>query len=146
MKAECKMQNPELGASEGERPGKAAREVAAFQEFMHHLGDDGSQDAVARLVRLGISRLELGVVAVGALPERRLFRIAGAIDLHWSTRQHKPDVCHLTAQVEKASLPRKSAKDAKREESTMEDIMKLCDVVRKDHQLMRLSYSQPKAR
>ena len=34
------------------------------------------------------------------------------------------------ARVEKTSLPRKGAKDAKREESTMEDIMKLCDVVR----------------
>jgi GxxExxY protein len=56
--------------------------------------------------------------------------ISGAIDLQVSIRQHKGDVCHLTAQVEKTSLPRKSAQDAKREESTMEDIMKLCDVVR----------------
>jgi uncharacterized protein (UPF0371 family) len=39
-------------------------------------------------------------------------------------------MCHLTGQVGKASLPRRGAKGAKREESTMEDIMKLCDVVR----------------
>jgi len=44
--------------------------------------------------------------------------------------QHKPGVCHLTAQVEKRSLPRKSAKDAKRKQLIMEDTMQLCDVVR----------------
>jgi len=50
-------------------PGKAALEVAALQEFMHHLGDNASQHAVARLVRVRISRLELVVVAVGNLPQ-----------------------------------------------------------------------------
>ena len=63
-------------------PGEAALQVAAFQELVDHLGDDGAQEAVARLVFLGISLLELVVVAVGALPERRLLRISGAIDLH----------------------------------------------------------------
>ena len=63
-------------------PGETALQVAALQEFVHHLGDDRSQDAVARLVGLGISRLELVVMAVRALPERRLLRISGAIDLH----------------------------------------------------------------
>ena len=63
-------------------PGEAALQVAAVQELVDDLGDDGAQDAVARLVSLRISRLELVVVAVGALPERRLFRISGAIDLH----------------------------------------------------------------
>ena len=51
-------------------PGETALQVAALQEFVHHLGDNGSQDAVARLVGLGISRLELFVVAVGNLPQR----------------------------------------------------------------------------
>ena len=51
-------------------PGKAAFEVAALQEFMHHLGDGASQHTVARLVGLGISRLELVAVAVGNLPQR----------------------------------------------------------------------------
>jgi uncharacterized protein (UPF0371 family) len=47
-----------------------------------------------------------------------------------STRQHKDDLCHLTAQVGETILPRKGAKDAKRKESIMEDIMRLCDVIR----------------
>jgi hypothetical protein len=51
-------------------PGETALQVAALQKLMHHLGDDASQYSVARLVRLGISRLELVVVAVGALPQR----------------------------------------------------------------------------
>jgi GxxExxY protein len=50
--------------------------------------------------------------------------------LHLSARQHKDDLCHLTAQVKRAILPRKGAEDAKRKESIMEDIMQLCDVVR----------------
>ena len=33
---------------------------------------------------------------------------------------HMTDVGHLTAQVEKTSLPRKGAEDAKREDSAME--------------------------
>src|ERR1035437_376475 len=111
-------------------PGETALQVAVLQEFMHHLGDDAAQHTVARLISLRISRLELVIVAVCALPQRRLLRVSGAIDLHWSARQHRGGVCHLTAQVEKAALPRKSARGASREESTMEDIMKLCDVVR----------------
>jgi GxxExxY protein len=50
--------------------------------------------------------------------------------LAWIPLPAYRSMCHLTGQVEKASLPRKSAKDAKREESIMEDIVKLCDVVR----------------
>ena len=101
--------------------GETAFEVAALQEFMHHFGDGASQHTVARLVGLGISRLELVVVAVGALPQRRLFRVSGAIDLHLSTRQHRGDVCHLTAQVEKTSLPRKGAKDPARQSRNQKD-------------------------
>jgi hypothetical protein len=81
--------------------GETAFEVAALQEFMHHFGDGASQHTAARLVGLGISRLELVVVAVGNLPQRRLLRISGAIGLHLSARQHKDDLCHLTAQVQK---------------------------------------------
>jgi hypothetical protein len=44
------------------------------------------------------------------LPERRPLRIPAAIDLHWSTCQHKHDLCHLTAQAGKRSLRRKGAK------------------------------------
>jgi hypothetical protein len=80
-------------------PGEPALQIAAVQKLVDHLRDDGPQEAVARLVPLGINLLELLVVAVGTLPERRFLRISGAIDLHWSTRQHKADVCHLTAQV-----------------------------------------------
>jgi hypothetical protein len=94
--------------------GEAALQVAAVEEFVDHLGDDGAEEAVAGLVLLGIDFLELVVVAVGALPERRLFRISGAIGLHESIRQYKGDVCHLTAQVQKGILPREGAKDAKR--------------------------------
>ena len=63
-------------------PGEPALQVPAVQELVDHLGDDGAQDAIARLVGLGISRLELVVVAVGALPQRRLLRISSAINLH----------------------------------------------------------------
>ena len=82
--------------------GKAALQIAAVQELADHLGDDGAQEAVAGLVNFLVSPLELIVVPAGALPERRLLWISGAIDLHLSTRQHKADVCHLTAQVQKA--------------------------------------------
>jgi hypothetical protein len=57
-------------------------------------------------------------------------RISGAIDLHWSTRQNRNDLCHLTAHVQRTIQPRKGAKNAKRKELFIEDIMQLCDVVR----------------
>ncbi len=62
--------------------GEAALEVAAVQEFVDHLGDDGAEEAIAGLVLLRIDLFELGIVAVGALPERGLFGISGAIELH----------------------------------------------------------------
>ena len=79
---------------------EAALQVAAVEEFVDHLGDDGAEEAVAGLVLLGIDVLELVIVAVGALPKRRFLRISGAIDLHESIGQHKGEVCHLTAQVQ----------------------------------------------
>jgi len=63
-------------------PGESALQVAAVEEFVDDFGDDGAQGAVARLVSLRANLLELVVVAVGALPERGLFRISGAIHLH----------------------------------------------------------------
>ena len=55
-------------------PREATLQVAAVQELVDYLGDDGAQEAVAGLVLLRIDVLELVVMAVGALPERRLFR------------------------------------------------------------------------
>jgi hypothetical protein len=49
-------------------PDEAAREVAAFEELVNDLRDDGPQATEPRLVLFGISRLELVVVAVDALP------------------------------------------------------------------------------
>jgi hypothetical protein len=40
---------------------------------------------------------ELVIVAVGAMPERRLLWISGALDLHWSTRQHNRLILELKA-------------------------------------------------
>ena len=54
-------------------PGKASLQIVALEEFVDDFGDDGAQDAVALLVCLGINLFKLGIVAVGALPERRLF-------------------------------------------------------------------------
>jgi hypothetical protein len=71
-------------------PGEPALQIAALEELVDHLWDDGPQAAVAGLVLLRICLLELVIVAVGALPQRRLLRISGAINLHLSTRQHRP--------------------------------------------------------
>jgi hypothetical protein len=49
-------------------PGEAARQVAAFEELVNDLRDDGPQATEARLVLFGINPLELVVVAVDALP------------------------------------------------------------------------------
>jgi hypothetical protein len=62
--------------------GKPAFQVAAIQELVDHFGDDGAEESVAGLMLLRIGLLELVVMAVGALPERRLFGIAGVISLH----------------------------------------------------------------
>ena len=62
--------------------GEAAGQVAAFQKLVNHLRDDGAEDSVAGLVLLGIEFLELVIVAVGALPQGRLFRVASAVGLH----------------------------------------------------------------
>ena len=63
-------------------PGEPAFQVAAIEKFVNHLGDDGAQPAVTRLVSIRIDLLKLVIVPVGALPERRLFWVAGAIGLH----------------------------------------------------------------
>ena len=46
-------------------PGKAARQVAAFEELVNDLRDDGPQATETRLVLFGINPLELVVVAGG---------------------------------------------------------------------------------
>jgi hypothetical protein len=50
--------------------GEAALEITAFQEFVDYLGDNGAQQPITGLVRLGINLLELIIVAAGALPQR----------------------------------------------------------------------------
>jgi len=62
--------------------GEAAVEVAAVEEFMDDLRDDGAQGAEVGLVVLRIDLGEGGEVAVGALPEGRLARVAGAVKVH----------------------------------------------------------------
>src|ERR1035441_4714939 len=52
-------------------PGETALQIATLQELVDHLRDDGPQETVARLVLLRISPLELLVVAVDALPDRK---------------------------------------------------------------------------
>ena len=61
---------------------EAAVEVAAVEEFVDDLRDDGAQGAEAGLVVVRVGFDEGGEVAVGALPERGLARIAGAMEVH----------------------------------------------------------------
>ena len=61
---------------------KTSGQVPTLQEFVDHLGDNRAQAAEAGLVFIGVDLLELVVVAVGALPERRFFWVAGTIGLH----------------------------------------------------------------
>ena len=63
-------------------PGEATIEVAAFEEFVDDLRDDGAQGAKAGLVFLRVEFDERGEVAVDALPEGRLSRVAGAVEVH----------------------------------------------------------------
>ena len=42
-------------------PGETALQVAAVQELVDQLRDDGAQDAIARLIFLGITTVLLGV-------------------------------------------------------------------------------------
>ena len=62
--------------------GEAAVEVAAVEEFADDLGDDGAQGAEAGLVFARVDCDEGGEVTVGALPEGRAARVAGAVGLH----------------------------------------------------------------
>jgi hypothetical protein len=50
---------------------------------------------------------------VRATPGRRTTISGGSshLGLHWSLRQHRGDMCHVTGQVGKASLPRRGAKE-----------------------------------
>ena len=61
---------------------EAAVEIAAVEEFVDDLGNDGAQRAEAGLVVLRVEFNELGEVAVGALPEGGLARVAGAVEVH----------------------------------------------------------------
>ena len=74
---------------------EAAIEVAAVQEFVDDLRDDGAQGTEAGLVVVRVGFDELGEVAVGALPEGRLSRVAGAVEVHgqnldWGVEGPKP--------------------------------------------------------
>lgn len=69
--------------------GEAAVEVAAVEEFVDDLRDDGAQGAEAGLVFARVGCAEVGEVAVGALPEGRLARVSGAVELH--EEQHPPE-------------------------------------------------------
>ena len=62
--------------------GKPSLQITTLQKLVDHLGDDGAQDAVARLVKFFVNFLELVIVPAGALPQRRFLRVSGAIDLH----------------------------------------------------------------
>ena len=62
--------------------GEAAVEVAAVEEFADDLRDDRAQGTEAGLVVVWIDFDEGGEVAVGALPEGRAARVAGAVKLH----------------------------------------------------------------
>ena len=62
--------------------GETAVEVAAVEEFVDDLRDDGTQGAEAGLVVVAVGFDEGGEVAVGALPEGRVARVAGAVGLH----------------------------------------------------------------
>ena len=62
--------------------GEAAVEVAAVEEFVDDLRDDGAQGTEAGLIVVRVGFDELGEVPVGALPEGRAARIAGAVEVH----------------------------------------------------------------
>ena len=73
---------------------EAAIEVAAVQEFVDDLGHDGADGAEAGLVVVRVVGNEGGEVAVDALPEGRLARVAGAVEVHgqnlgWSGAEPK---------------------------------------------------------
>ena len=60
---------------------EAAVEVAAVEKFVDDLGHDGAQGAEAGLVVVWVVCDERGEVAVGALPEGRAARVAGAVEV-----------------------------------------------------------------
>jgi hypothetical protein len=61
--------------------GEPAFQVAAVHELVHHLGDDGPQEAVAGLITLFIHRLKAVEMPGEALPEWRCPGVPGTIDL-----------------------------------------------------------------
>jgi hypothetical protein len=69
-------------------PGEPAFEVAAVEELVDDLGDDGAQEAVAGLVALGVSVQKRVKMVVEALPEWRCLGSARTIDL-----LHHADQC-----------------------------------------------------
>jgi hypothetical protein len=62
--------------------GEATVEVAAVEEFVDDLRNNGAQGAEAGLVVVRVGFDEPGEVAVSALPEGGLARVAGAVELH----------------------------------------------------------------
>ena len=86
-----------LSAMVAAEAGEAAVEVAAVEEFMDDLRDGRAQGAEAGLVVLRVDFDEGGEVAMGALPEGRLARIAGAIGLHGWERPRRGRPMHLAS-------------------------------------------------
>ena len=61
--------------------GESAFEVAAVEELVDDLWDDGPQEAVPRLVAFGVGVQKRVKMVVEALPERRCLGSARTIDL-----------------------------------------------------------------
>ncbi len=68
---------------------EALFEVAALEEFPDHIGDHAAQRPVAVLVALGIDAQELLEMRIETAPERRGFRVPGAIGLHPDRAQNR---------------------------------------------------------
>ena len=66
--------------------GEALFEIGAGQELVYHFGDDGPQEAIARLVRID----RLVETPRQTLPQRRLLGPEGTLDL-----LHHADQCRL---------------------------------------------------
>ena len=77
--------------------GEAAFEIAAVEELVDDLRDNGAQKAVAGLVALHVHDQERVEMPRQALPERRLSGPARTIDLLHHANQCEEGVCYLTA-------------------------------------------------
>ena len=98
-------------------PSETAFEVAAVQEFTDHFRDDGAQRAKLRRVLFRVNLDKLVEVAVDALPQRRLFRISDAIELHPSIGQYKEGGVPSNGTGKKRFWPRKGPEVTKKDEA-----------------------------